>query len=127
MKTDIPQLLLMITIAMKENKNMRTFTITLNNIKTIKDFVKLISQYEFESEIKSGKYIINAKSIMGIFTLDLSKPVELIINTENVKVINELENKLDDMGMFAHVYEERRKYEDQILAKRAWFNKSYKE
>ena len=61
---------------------MRTVTVFLNNIEKVKSFVNTVCQYEYDFDLVSGRYIIDAKSIMGIFSLDLSKPIELNIRTE---------------------------------------------
>ena len=42
-----------------------------------------ISQFEYDFDLISGRYVIDAKSIMGIFSLDLSKPIDLAIHTED--------------------------------------------
>ena len=62
---------------------MKTVQISLNSIGKVKSFVNAISQYEYDFDLISGRYVIDAKSIMGIFSLDLSKPIELAIHTEN--------------------------------------------
>jgi len=49
----------------------------LNTIGDVKNFVNTISMYDFEVDLTSGRYVIDAKSIMGIFSLDLSKPIKL--------------------------------------------------
>jgi phosphocarrier protein HPr len=51
--------------------------IMLNTINDVKNFVNLVSKYDFEVDLTSGRYVIDAKSIMGIFSLDLSKPIKL--------------------------------------------------
>ena len=56
---------------------MKTFSIQLASIADVKRFVTAASQQPFDIDIVSGRYIIDAKSIMGIFSLDLTKPVEL--------------------------------------------------
>ena len=56
--------------------------ILLETIESVKKFVAIISKYDADFELMSGKYIINAKSILGIFSIDLSKPVLLRINAE---------------------------------------------
>lgn len=61
---------------------MKTVKISLNSIDKVKSFVNTISQYSFDFDLISGRYVIDAKSIMGIFSLDLSKPIELAIHTE---------------------------------------------
>ena len=57
----------------------KTMTISLCSIDGVKDFVNMVSRIEGDVTISSGRYIIDAKSIMGIFSLDLSKMVTLEI------------------------------------------------
>lgn len=59
---------------------MKTVSISLNSIDKVKAFVNDISKYDFDFDLVSGRYVIDAKSIMGIFSLDLSKPIELNIH-----------------------------------------------
>ena len=61
---------------------MKTVQISLNSIGKVKSFVNAITKYDFDFDLISGRYVIDAKSIMGIFSLDLSKPIELAIHTE---------------------------------------------
>ena len=61
---------------------MKTVQISLNSIDKVKSFVNAITQYEYNFDLISGRYVIDAKSIMGIFSLDLSKPIDLAIHTE---------------------------------------------
>ena len=58
---------------------MKTVQISLNSIDKVKSFVNAITQFEFDFDLISGRYVIDAKSIMGIFSLDLSKPIDLAI------------------------------------------------
>ena len=62
---------------------MKTVQISLNSIDQVKSFVNAITQFEFDFDLVSGRYVIDAKSIMGIFSLDLSKPIELVIHAED--------------------------------------------
>ena len=62
---------------------MKTVSISLNSIDKVKAFVNDISKYDFDFDLVSGRYVIDAKSIMGIFSLDLSKPIELNIHSES--------------------------------------------
>ena len=62
---------------------MKTVQISLNSIDKVKSFVNAITQFEFDFDVVSGRYVIDAKSIMGIFSLDLSKPIELVIHAED--------------------------------------------
>ncbi|MBQ7707012.1 MAG: HPr family phosphocarrier protein [Lachnospiraceae bacterium] len=57
--------------------------ISLNSIDKVTSFVNDISSFSAEFDLVSGRYVIDAKSIMGIFSLDISKPIELHIHTEN--------------------------------------------
>ena len=61
---------------------MKTVQISLNSIDKVKSFVNTISQYDYDFDLISGRYVIDAKSIMGIFSLDLSKPIDLTIYTD---------------------------------------------
>ena len=62
---------------------MKTVKICLNSIDKVKSFVNDITKFETDFDLVSGRYVIDAKSIMGIFSLDLSKPIDLNIHTED--------------------------------------------
>ena len=62
---------------------MKTVQISLNSIDKVKSFVNEITKYDYDFDLVSGRYVIDAKSIMGIFSLDLSKPIDLNIHAEN--------------------------------------------
>lgn len=57
--------------------------VSLNSIDKVKSFVNDISGFNAEFDLVSGRYVIDAKSIMGIFSLDISKPIDLNIHTES--------------------------------------------
>ena len=61
---------------------MKTVKISLNSIDKVESFVNDITKFEYDFDLVSGRYVIDAKSIMGIFSLDLSKPIDLNIHTE---------------------------------------------
>ena len=61
---------------------MKTVQISLNSIDKVKSFVNDITRFENDFDLVSGRYVIDAKSIMGIFSLDLSKPIDLNIHAE---------------------------------------------
>ena len=70
---------------------MKTVQISLNSIGKVKSFVNAINQFEFDFDLISGRYVIDAKSIMGIFSLDLTKPIDLTIHAdENLDDIMEV-------------------------------------
>ena len=62
---------------------MTTVKISLNSIDKVKSFVNDITKFDSDFDLVSGRYVIDAKSIMGIFTLDLSKPIDLNIHAED--------------------------------------------
>ncbi len=62
---------------------MTTVSICLDSIDKVKSFVNEITKFDSDFDLISGRYVIDAKSIMGIFSLDLSKPIELSIHTDN--------------------------------------------
>ena len=62
---------------------MKTIRISLNSIDKVKSFVNTLSKFDTDFDLVSGRYVIDAKSIMGIFSLDLSKPIDLNIHVEN--------------------------------------------
>ena len=61
---------------------MKTVQIFLNSIDKVKSFVNDISKFDYDFDLVSGRYVVDAKSIMGIFSLDLSKPIDLNIHAE---------------------------------------------
>ena len=65
---------------------MKTVDISLNSIDKVKSFVNDISKFEYDFDLVSGRYVIDAKSIMGIFSLDLSKPITLNIHADNASI-----------------------------------------
>ena len=61
---------------------MKTVQISLNSIDKVKSFVNDITKFDYDFDLVSGRYVIDAKSIMGIFSLDLSKPIDLNIHAD---------------------------------------------
>ncbi|MCI8815153.1 MAG: HPr family phosphocarrier protein [Lachnospiraceae bacterium] len=61
---------------------MKTVQISLNSIDKVKAFVNEIGRFDCDFDLVSGRYVIDAKSIMGIFSLDLSKPIDLNIHAD---------------------------------------------
>ena len=59
---------------------MKTVKISLNSIDKVKSFVNEITKFYYDFDLVSGRYVIDAKSIMGIFSLDLSKSIDLNIH-----------------------------------------------
>ena len=57
--------------------------VSLQAINDVKEFVNIVMRYDFDIDLVSGRYAVDAKSIMGIFSLDLSKPIELDAHTDD--------------------------------------------
>ncbi|MBQ6795856.1 MAG: HPr family phosphocarrier protein [Clostridia bacterium] len=70
---------------------MKSFKVMLSSIVDVKNFVNLISEFDFEVDMVSGRYVVDAKSLMCIFSLDLSKPIIMRVYSEDT---TELEEKL---------------------------------
>ncbi|XOQ44537.1 MAG: HPr or related phosphotransfer protein [Clostridium sp.] len=62
---------------------MYTTSILLSSIEAVKKFVTLTNSYNFPINLVTDKYKIDAKSIMGIFSLDLSKPLKIEVDSDN--------------------------------------------
>ncbi len=63
---------------------MKTYTIMIKTIVDAKNFVNIVNACDFDIDLESGRYLVDAKSIMGIFSLDLSKPIKMHVYTEDV-------------------------------------------
>ena len=71
---------------------MKTFDLSLSSINDVKDFVNIVSKYDFDVDLTSGRYVVDAKSIMGIFSLDLSKPIKVEVHSDDCdKFMEELD------------------------------------
>ena len=62
---------------------MKEATILLQSIEDVKEFNRIVAIYDGDVDLVSGRYVIDAKSIMGIFSLDLSKPIDLNIHADS--------------------------------------------
>ena len=62
---------------------MKKTKIKLDSINSVKDFVSIVMLYDFDIDLVSGRYAVDAKSIMGIFSLDLSRSLKLTLHSDN--------------------------------------------
>ena len=62
---------------------MKEATIVLQSIEDVKEFNRIVAVYDGDVDLVSGRYVIDAKSIMGIFSLDLSKPINIQVHGDN--------------------------------------------
>ena len=75
---------------------MEEFMIKLDSIEDVKEFVVLVNKCAFDVDLMSGRYAIDAKSIMGIFSLDLSKPLKMIVHADKEQAAD----FIDEAGRF---------------------------
>lgn len=62
---------------------MKSLLIVLDNHEKVRNFVEIVSKYDFDVDIRSKRYLVNAKSILGIFSLDLKNPLILEIYADD--------------------------------------------
>lgn len=62
---------------------MKTVKVRLSSIEAVRDFVEAVRKYDSEIDLSSGRYVVDAKSIMGIFSLDLMNPITLTIHNDD--------------------------------------------
>lgn len=62
---------------------MKSFNIILNSIMDVKEFVNIVNKCPYDIDLASSRYVVDAKSIMGIFSLDLSKPLTLTVHSDD--------------------------------------------
>lgn len=67
---------------------MKKTQIKLSTIEDVRNFVSLLSKYSIDLDLQSGRYTVDARSLMGIFSLDLLKPIDFIINSEDENIVN---------------------------------------
>ncbi len=66
---------------------MKEITIKLGNVQDIREFVNIVILADYEVDLIQGRYVIDAKSIMGIFSLDLLSPIKLVAHTDNCQAL----------------------------------------
>jgi len=71
----------------KGQNEMKEMKISLTTVKDIRNFVNEVILADYEVDLIQGRYTIDAKSIMGIFSLDLLSPITLVAHTENADAL----------------------------------------
>jgi phosphotransferase system HPr-like phosphotransfer protein len=72
------------------------FLISLNAIKKVKEFVKIVDKFDSDIDITQGRYVIDAKSIMAIFSLNLLEPMKIKIISVNEEEIESFNNVMEE-------------------------------
>ena len=62
---------------------MKSVTIHLSLAENVKDFVNIVSKYPYDIDLRSGRHVVDAKSILGIFSLDLNKRITMEVYENN--------------------------------------------
>lgn len=62
---------------------MKSFPLRLTQAEEVKTFVNTVNRYPYEMDLRAGRHVVDAKSILGIFSLDLSKPITLDVYTDD--------------------------------------------
>lgn len=76
---------------------MKTVKVRLSSIEAVRDFVEIVRKYDSEIDLSSGRYVVDAKSIMGIFSLDLMNPITLTVHSDNCDdIIDSLKDYIID-------------------------------
>lgn len=71
--------------------------ILINSIDKVKNFVNILSKFkDTEFDVVSGRYVVNAKSAMGLFSLDITVPMDLQIMTEDEDVVEDVKESIED-------------------------------
>ncbi len=70
---------------------MKSCLIRLSTIQDVRDFVNIVSAATTDVDLSSGRYVVDAKSIMGIFSLDLLKPITLTASKEDTALFEKLQ------------------------------------
>ncbi len=75
---------------------MNTFNISINTIDKVKRFVNLTNRCEADVDIISGRLLVDAKSIMGIFSMDLTRPMTLRVHESNIEKLEEYKKLFEE-------------------------------
>ena len=62
---------------------MQAVTISLTQVNQVRQFVTLAERVPYDVDVVSGRYTVNAKSMLGIYSLDLSKPIQVLVYSDN--------------------------------------------
>jgi len=62
---------------------MKAYEVVLNSNIDVKDFVNIASKFSFDIDLVSGRYVVDGKSIMGVFSLDLSKAIKVEVHADD--------------------------------------------
>lgn len=70
---------------------MEKLTINFNGITDVENFVEIVGKYNFDVTLSQGKYEVDGKSLMGIFSLDITKPIDILVTKKDTSFIDEIQ------------------------------------
>lgn len=76
---------------------MITYNIKIKDINNVKDFVQIVSEAPFEVNLQCRRYVVDASSIMGVLSIDISNRLELHMETNNEAEAKAVVDKLGDL------------------------------
>ena len=79
---------------------MQKIEIRLSLAENVKTFVNIVNKYDFDMDLRAGRHVVDAKSILGIFSLDLSRPITLEINDDLNADAKAMEALMNDIKPF---------------------------
>ena len=79
---------------------MQKVEIRLSLAENVKTFVNIVKRYDFDIDLRAGRHVVDAKSILGIFSLDLSKPISLEIADDSGKNAADVQSLFNDIKPF---------------------------
>ncbi len=62
---------------------MKSIMIRLSLVENVNNFVNIVTRYPYEMDLRAGRHVVDAKSILGIFSLDLSRPIALEVYSDD--------------------------------------------
>lgn len=78
---------------------MKTLKVKFSTIDHVKKFVNAIQSVDVDIDLVHNRYVIDAKSIMGIFSMDLSRPLDLVIHSEDKEITDSLSEIFSELGI----------------------------
>ena len=79
---------------------MKKVEIKLSLAENVKTFVNTVNKYDFDMDLRAGRHVVDAKSILGIFSLDLSRPITLEVDDDAHVDPKQLDALLEDIRPF---------------------------
>ena len=71
---------------------MQAVTVSLTQVNEVQQFVNLVSRFPFDVDVVSGRYTVNAKSLLGVYSLDLGRPLQVLLYNDDCE---ELKKQLE--------------------------------